>query len=191
MASPAVRASGTKSGNEVATLAVSDFERPSPRLATANAIAMRWSPWLSIVPPRWRHLDADAVGQEFVAHAEAVEAFGHHREAIGFLHAQLPGAAQLRDAARGRRRDEQHRKLVDRERHERLRNADAAQLARAHDEIRARLAAAFTHIPDADVGAHQPQDVEHAGARRIDADAAQHERIPCREAARHEEERRR
>ena len=45
------------------------------------------------------------------------------------------------------------------------------QLRRPHFDVRDRLGAGGAMIHDPQVRAHQAQDVEQAGARRIDADA--------------------
>ena len=51
-------------------------------------------------------------------------------------------------------------------------HVDAVQLRRPHFDVGDRLGAGGAMVHDAQVRAHQREDVEQAGARRIDADAA-------------------
>ena len=104
---------------------------------------------------------------------------GHHRQAIALLDAQLrarrvTSVSPLR-AGGG---NEEHRKLVDRQRHQRLGHRDAAQRGWRAPRCRrpARLGTGAAARVHADVGAHQPQQLEQPGARRIDADVAQQQR---------------
>ena len=76
-----------------------------------------------------------------------------------------------RRAARRRGRDEQDRKLVDRERHELRRHVDAAQRRSCSDlDIGDGLGADAALVAQLDLGAHLAQDRQQAGARRVDAD---------------------
>ncbi len=90
------------------------------------------------------------------------------------------------------RGDEEHRKLVDRQRHQRLGHLDAAQRGscapRCRRSARRRAVARCRARMHADVGAHQPQQLEQPGARRIDADVAQQQAALGRQAAGHQEE---
>ena len=68
---------------------------------------------------------------------------------------------------------------------------DALQLAGIDLDIRDRLAAGLPGRMDADVGAHQAQDVDDPGPRRVEADPADHESLTGRQRTGDEEEGRR
>src|SRR6185437_5760548 len=72
-------------------------------------------------------LDAHAIGQQLAGHPERTESFGHHGEPIALLDAQLRGAGDQRLTLGRRGRDEEGRKLIDRQRHQLLGHADAPQ----------------------------------------------------------------
>ncbi len=65
---------------------------------------------------------------------------GHGGQPIAFLDAQLVRPAHHGLPARAGRGDEEHRELIDRQRHQRLGHADAVQRARAHLDVGDRLA---------------------------------------------------
>ena len=66
--------------------------------ATAPSIAIRWSPWESIVPPRRPPVpvDHEAVLGRLDLAAERVQGGGHGRDPVGLLAAQLRGVADRR-----------------------------------------------------------------------------------------------
>ena len=120
--------------------------------AVANAIAMRWSAALStsppdIAPPSITMPSAVArAGTPSVARGG-----GARRDTIAFLHPQLPGPGHAGNPAGARRGDEHGRKFVDRQRHQRGIDVDAAQLPAAHPQIRHRLASDGAGIRARDV----------------------------------------
>ena len=141
--SPAARATSRKFGNDVATSAVFKISigAAASTLATANDIAMRWSPRLSTVPPRKRPPMMRAPsGRSSTSMPTASKRARHDGDAVGFLLAQLVGAADDRRAVRRGGRDEQDRKFVDRERHELgpARRCRAGRFARPRYRRRAR-----------------------------------------------------
>ncbi len=109
-------------------------------------------------------------GRSSISDADGFERARHDGDAIGLLLAQLVRAADDRLALRGSCRDEQDRKLVDRERHELRRHDDAAQLALQDPDIGDGLGADDALVAQLDPGAHLAQDRQQAGARRVDAD---------------------
>src|ERR1700722_642407 len=64
-------------------------------------------------------LNAHAVRQNLVSHAQGFESAAHGRDSIAFLDAQLLGARDHGLASRTGGRDEQHGKFVDSKRHQR------------------------------------------------------------------------
>src|SRR5690606_33780551 len=102
--------------------------------------------------------------------AQSNQTIGHDLNAVGFLDPQLFSAAQYRTPFGHSRRDEQHRKLINSQRHQVFRNIDAFQLSAAHTNVRHRLTAHFTLVFQGNVAAHQLKDIDDTGAGRIDAD---------------------
>ena len=146
---PTEAAISAKRGNEVPTFSVSRMVigLRDRRAATAKAMAMRWSPWDSTVPPvngagsDPRALDPHAVGRRGDRHADRLEAFGHHRDPVRLLDPQFLGAAQHGGSVGAGSGDEQHREFVDRQRHQFRRDLDAAQVRAAYPQVGDRFAA--------------------------------------------------
>jgi len=102
------------------------------------------------------------------------------------------GAAHHRASLGAAGCDEQRRKLVDRQRDEFGRNFGCLAAGdRANAQIGDGLAARLALRDDFDVRPHSPQDLQAAGARRIDGDVLEHEVGARRDRRAHQEERRR
>jgi len=133
-----------------------------------------------------RTTDPQAIGQQLVLDAERRQPGRHGREPVALLDAQLECPAHQRLVAGTRGRDEKHRQLVDRDRHERLGDRDTAQCAAAHLDVRdglGRRVVRITPWPHADVRPHAPQQLEQPGARGIHSDIGELERTLGGEAA--------
>ena len=138
-------------------------------------------------------LQPQPIGQQLVLDAEHREPGRHPRQAIALLDAQLVRAAHHALPARAGGGHEEHRELIDGERHQRLGHRDAAQRAAPHlqvrDELHRARAPARPRV-HADVGSHAPEDLEQSGARRVDAHVLQDQRRIRRQTPRDQEERR-
>ena len=165
----------------------------APSAQMAPAMAMRWSPWLSTTP------GADAAA---AAHGQAVgvlldldaERAQHRRrrgDAIRLLDAQLGGVADARLALGVRGDGGEQRQLVDGAHRQLAGDADGARGAAGARQIGDRLAADEALVGDLDARAHGAERVEHAGARRVDADAAHDDAAARHHRGGAEEERRR
>ena len=121
-------------------------------------------------------------------HAEHLEAARHGRDTVTFLHTQFFGAGDERFAFCARGGNEQRRELVDRQRHEPLRDARALEPRRPHLDVGHGLPAKVAVVDQAQVRAHQRQHFQDAGTRRVHADISNRERLACAEARCHQEE---
>src|SRR5690606_10277472 len=70
---------------------------------------------------------------------------------------------------RASRRHEQYREFIDGQRHQRLGNLDALELRSPHTNVGDRLTAHLALVGQLDIGTHQLEDIDHTGARRVDA----------------------
>ena len=120
-------------------------------------------------------LDAHAVGQHRDGQAHGGQTVGHHLDAVGFLHAQLFGPAQLGHALGAGRGNEERRELVDGQRHPGRVNGDALETPAAHVQVGHRLAPHQLRVGFGDVGAHGTQHVQHADTRGVHAHMTQDE----------------
>ena len=145
------------------------------RPATAPSIAIRWSPWESIAPPRRPpapSIDHPVLGRLDPA-AERVQGVGHRRDPVGLLAAQLGGVADRRRPLGEAGGEGDQRQLVDRQRHLGAADLGAAQLGGEHPEVADRLAAlARPPAIDLDLGPHPLEDRQQAGPGRVEPDAA-------------------
>ena len=159
---------------------------------------MRWSPWLST------RAAAEAAGRRGCAgHPAAARARRRAPAGPAAMTASRSLSLTRSSSAprttvsplRAGRGDEEHRKLVDRQRHQRLGHLDAAQRDWRAPRCRRPARAAGSPRRAActrDVRAHQLQHLEQPGAGRVDADVARS--AAAARAARHagdQEERRR
>src|SRR5688572_11657356 len=83
--------------------------------------------------------DHNAIRCGIRGYSKFAQAVGHYLDTVAFLHPQLLRSTQYRFALRAGRGDEQHRKLIDRQRHQLLGYLDALQLRRLDPDIRYRL----------------------------------------------------
>ena len=113
-------------------------------------------------------MDHHAVGQLLDLDAERAQHSRHGRDAIGLLHAQLAGVANLGRALRGRGRDAENRELVDRAQQALAGDPGGAQRTALDHECRARLAVGVALVLDRDRGTHRREDVENPAPRRVD-----------------------
>src|SRR5690606_7990941 len=134
-------------------------------------------------------VDDDAVRGRFGLYAQRLQTIGHDLNAVGFLDAQLLGATQHGAPFGAGGGDEQHREFVDGQRHQVLGNVDALELGRAYAQVGHRLAADFTRVLQGDVTAHQLENLDHAGAGRVDTHVLQYQLGAFGDAGRHQEER--
>ena len=134
-------------------------------------------------------LDDHAVRRRRAAHPERAQAIGHHRDSVGFLYAKFLGAGDHRAPLGAGGGDEQHRELVDRQRHQGRWHLDATQRGRANPQVTDRFAAHLARILHGQIGAHQPQDVQDAGAGRVQPDVTQQQVGARRDRGADDEER--
>ena len=97
---------------------------------------------------------------------------GHGRDPVAFLDAQLTDSRKDRLARCSRSRHEQHRKLVDRQRHQRRIDPPPLQFRRADTYVGNGFLAERPRIFEAYVRTHGLPDINNSGSRRIDADIA-------------------
>jgi hypothetical protein len=83
---------------------------------------------------------------------------------------------------------EERRQLVDRERHQPRRCVDPLQRCRPDLDVRYRFGTAVPMVDQAQIGAHQRQQLEQPCARRIDTDPLDEERPGTCDAAGDDEE---
>ena len=92
--------------------------------AMASDMAIRWSPMLCTVPPRKSTaVHHCAVCRLVDLNTESSHAFGHRGNTITFFHPKLTDSGKLVLPCRGRRCNEQHRKFINRQRHQRRINS--------------------------------------------------------------------
>ncbi len=89
----------------------------------------------------------EAIIEKLVLHSEHAQALRHGGQPVALLDAQLHRPPHQRFSFRDGRRDEEHRKLVDGERHQGFRHANALQPALAHLDVGDRLAAGARLLP--------------------------------------------
>ena len=87
--------------------------------------------------------------------------------------------------------DEQNRKLVNRNRHQRLINRDAMQTRRTDAQIGDRFAARLARVQNFNIAAHRAQNLDHRGARRVHADVLQQQLALTRNQSGNQKKRRR
>ena len=136
-------------------------------------------------------LDAHAVGQHRDGQAHGGQTVGHHLDAVGLLHAQFFGPAQLGHALGAGGRDEERRELVNGQRHPGRIDGDALETPATHVQVGHRLAPHQLRVGFGDVGPHGAQHVQHAGARGVHAHMTQDEIRSRADGGRHQEEGRR
>src|SRR5512134_180758 len=120
--------------------------------------------------PHRAALDTDAVRSFLDGDAEGVERAGHHSNSVRLFPTEF---LCLRDRGRpgsGGGRDEQYRKLIDRQWHELRRNVDAFKLALGDEQVGDRFGPYSPLIAQLDARTHPAQDREQPDTRRIDTD---------------------
>src|SRR5690606_33554845 len=117
--------------------------------------------------------DADAVVVDVGFNAESVEAVSHHLDTVGLFYAQLFGTVEDGLPLRTRGGNKNSREFINRQRHQVFRDNDTFQFGAAHAQVGDRFATGITLVLDADIGTHQVQDIDDAGARRVHADMRQ------------------
>ena len=103
--------------------------------------------------------------------AEGAQRIGHGLDPVRFLLAELGGAADDALAARHRRREREERQLVDHPRAPRRADLGRDELGVLDLDVGDRLAARGGAVVERDPRAHALEDVQQAGAGRVDADA--------------------
>ncbi|OMP13274.1 hypothetical protein COLO4_01963 [Corchorus olitorius] len=136
-------------------------------------------------------VDDYAVRGRLALDAQGNQAVGHDLDAVGLLHPQLFGATQHGTPFGAGSGNEQYRELVDGQRHQFFRDIDTLEPGATYAQVGHGLAADFTLILQSDVAAHQAQDVDHAGAGRVDANVLEHQLGAFGNRCSHQEERRR
>ena len=150
---------------------------PSSALAaTAPAIAMRWSPWLSSSAPAGRPPRTDeVVGAALHPDAEALEQIADGADAVALLDPQLGGVAELGDAVGERRRHRQRGDLVDHPRDLGALDRRAVQRRGGDPQLADRLAEALAGVGHLDGRAHAQQHVDERDAGRVERDVLDHQ----------------
>ena len=128
---------------------------------------------LDAAAPHGTGMDRGAIGGLVHAQAQAAQAGGHGRQAVGFLDPQFGGTAHHGRALRAGCGHEQRRELVDHVRHQVFRHLDAMQRRMPHHQVGDRFATVDGRVLLDDVRTHQPQRLQQAGAARIEPDRAQ------------------
>src|SRR5262249_15250164 len=116
--------------------------------------------------------DRETVGALLASDAEGAEDAGHRGDAIRLLHPELGGAFDDRDAARAGREGAEHREPGDGARRQLVAGVGRAEDAGRGVKIADRFAELVTERRLRDRAAHRADEIEEAGAGRVEPDAA-------------------
>ena len=117
-----------------------------------------------------RSLDDEAVRRRLDRGAHRREHRHHRLDAVRLLHDQLLRLPNHRGSVGEAAKQGDKRQLVDGPRNLAALHRHAAQRGGAHHEVGHGFAARLAFFLQLDGGAHPPEDIEQAGARRVDAD---------------------
>ena len=113
------------------------------------------------------------IGLDF--HAHLPESGLDGGDAVGFLNPQLAGIAHGQPVVAGGPEHRQRRDFVDQRRGQRTFDHPASHRRGLHAKIANQLASHLVYFEDRDLRSHRNQKIEQRGARRIQADAVDHQ----------------